>query len=174
MARVDARADHVGSLLRPRTLLSARAELAAGRLAPPEFKAIEDAAVREVVALQEEAGCPVVTDGELRRESFQAELVAATTGVEGAGLDAWLWGEWHSDELGDKVVARPGEMAVVDRLRRRRPARAAGRGGGARGARGGCGVRARAPARGAKAPPPPPPVFGNLGAPGPPGGAFPG
>src|SRR3954451_6025858 len=120
MARVDARADHVGSLLRPRTLLSARAELAAGRLAPPEFKAIEDAAVREVVALQEEAGCPVVTDGELRRESFQAELVAATTGVEGAGLYAWLWGEGHSGEPGDKVVERPAEMAVVEPLERRR------------------------------------------------------
>jgi methionine synthase II (cobalamin-independent) len=117
---VDARADHVGSLLRPRALLDARGELAAGRMDEVAFKAVEDAAVREVVALQEEAGCPVVTDGELRRESFQAELVAATTGVEGAGLDAWLWGEWHSDELGDKVVARPGEMAVVDRLVRRR------------------------------------------------------
>jgi 5-methyltetrahydropteroyltriglutamate--homocysteine methyltransferase len=120
MARVDSRADHVGSLLRPRALLDARAELAAGRLGAPEFKAVEDAAVREVVALQEEAGCPVVTDGELRRESFQAELVAATTGVEGAGLDAWLWGEWHSDELGDKSVARPAEMAVVETLVKRR------------------------------------------------------
>src|SRR5215208_6194290 len=120
MDRVDSRADHVGSLLRPRSLLEARAELAAGRLGAPEFKAIEDAAVRDVVALQEEAGCPVVTDGELRRESFQAELVAATSGVEGAGLDAWLWGDWHSDELGDKSVARPAEMAVVAPLVRRR------------------------------------------------------
>jgi 5-methyltetrahydropteroyltriglutamate--homocysteine methyltransferase len=120
MERVESHADHVGSLLRPRSLLEARAQLAAGSLPAPDFKAIEDAAVREVVALQEDAGCPVVTDGELRRESFQAELVAATTGVEGAGLDAWLWGEWHSDELGDKVVERPGEMAVVDRLARRR------------------------------------------------------
>jgi 5-methyltetrahydropteroyltriglutamate--homocysteine methyltransferase len=120
MARVDSRADHVGSLLRPRSLLEARAAHAEGRLDSVSFKAVEDAAVREVVALQEEAGCPVVTDGELRRESFQAELVAATTGVVGAGLDAWLWGEWHSDELGDKVVERPGEMAVVDRLVRRR------------------------------------------------------
>jgi 5-methyltetrahydropteroyltriglutamate--homocysteine methyltransferase len=120
MARVDSHADHVGSLLRPRPLLEARAAYAEGRLDPVAFKAVEDAAVREVVALQEEAGCPVVTDGELRRESFQAELVAATTGVEGAGLDAWLWGEWHSDELGDKRVERPGEMAVVDRLVRRR------------------------------------------------------
>ena len=110
----------MGSLLRPPELLRARAEHAAGRLGATEFKAVEDAAVRDVVALQEEAGIPVVTDGELRRESFQAELVAATSGVEGASLDAWLWGEWHSAELGDKVVARPAAMAVVDRLVRRR------------------------------------------------------
>jgi 5-methyltetrahydropteroyltriglutamate--homocysteine methyltransferase len=120
VSRIDSRADHVGSLLRPRSLLEARAAYADGRLSAVDFKAVEDAAVRDVVALQEAAGCPVVTDGELRRESFQAELVAATSGVEGAGLDAWLWGSWHSDELGDKVVERPAAMAVVDRLVRRR------------------------------------------------------
>ena len=37
-------------------------------------------------------------------------------GVVGAGLDAWLWGDWHSDELGDKSVARPAEMAVIEQL----------------------------------------------------------
>jgi 5-methyltetrahydropteroyltriglutamate--homocysteine methyltransferase len=89
-------------------------------MAPPAFKAIEDAAVADVIRLQEEAGCPVVTDGELRRESFQSELVAAVEGVEGATLDAWLWGEWHSAELGDKTVERPADMAVVGPLRRRR------------------------------------------------------
>jgi 5-methyltetrahydropteroyltriglutamate--homocysteine methyltransferase len=122
MVRVDSHADHVGSLLRPRSLLEARTQRVAGSLPAPDFKAVEDAAVREVVALQEEAGCPVVTDGELRRESFQAELVAATTGVEGAGLDAWLWGEWHSDvaEVGDRTTERPPGLAVVERLRNRR------------------------------------------------------
>ena len=53
--------------------------------------------MREVVALQEQAGIEVVTDGELRRESFQSELTAAVDGVEGAGIDAWLWGDWHSE-----------------------------------------------------------------------------
>jgi 5-methyltetrahydropteroyltriglutamate--homocysteine methyltransferase len=120
MPIIDARADHVGSLLRPPALKQAREDRAAGRLDAPAFKAVEDAAVREVVALQEAAGCPVVTDGELRRDSFQSELTAATTGVEGVSLDAWLWGEWHSDELGDKVVERPPEMAVTARLERRR------------------------------------------------------
>jgi 5-methyltetrahydropteroyltriglutamate--homocysteine methyltransferase len=116
---VTARAEHVGSLLRPPALLRARERLTAGELEPPAFKACEDAAVREVVALQEAAGCPVVTDGELRRESFQSELAAAVDGFEGVGLDSWLWGEWHSDELGDKRVERP-QAAVVEPLVRRR------------------------------------------------------
>jgi 5-methyltetrahydropteroyltriglutamate--homocysteine methyltransferase len=120
MGRVDSHADHVGSLLRPRSLLEARTQRVAGSLPAPDFKAVEDAAVREVVALQEAAGCPVVTDGEFRRESFQSELTEAVDGFAGVDIDAWLWGEWHSDELGDKVVERPGEMAVVDRLVRRR------------------------------------------------------
>ena len=115
-----ARADHVGSLLRPKPLLDARAEHAAGDLTDAEFKAVEDDAVREVVALQEEAGLPVVTDGELRRESFQSGLTDAVDGFAGVTLDAWLWGDWHSDEVGDKRTERPPELAVVAPLRRRR------------------------------------------------------
>lgn len=117
---IQARAEHVGSLLRPPALLEARRDHAEGRLDEVPFKAIEDAAVREVVSLQGEAGCPIVTDGELRRESFQSELAAACEGFEGVGLDAWLWGEWHSEERGDKTIERPAELAVVEPLRRRR------------------------------------------------------
>jgi 5-methyltetrahydropteroyltriglutamate--homocysteine methyltransferase len=117
---VVARAEHVGSMLRPRELLDARQAHAAGRLGDAGLKAAEDAAVREAVALQEEAGLPVVTDGELRRESFQSELTAAVDGFEGVEIDAWLWGDWHSDELGDKTVERPGRMAVVRPLEQRR------------------------------------------------------
>ena len=117
---VEARADHVGSLLRPPELLEARAAYAAGTLDPGGLKTAEDAAVREVVRLQEDAGCTVVTDGELRRESFQSELTNAVDGVAGVSLDAWLWGDWHSGELGDKSIERPGQMAVVRPLERRR------------------------------------------------------
>jgi 5-methyltetrahydropteroyltriglutamate--homocysteine methyltransferase len=117
---VTAHADHVGSLLRSPELLEARRAHAAGELDPPAFKAVEDRAVLDVVRLQEEAGLPVVTDGELRRESFQSELVAAVDGFEGVTIDAWLWGAWHSDELGDKTVERPPDMAVVERLHKRR------------------------------------------------------
>jgi 5-methyltetrahydropteroyltriglutamate--homocysteine methyltransferase len=117
---VKARAEHVGSLLRPAGLLDARKAREAGELAAGGLKEAEDAAVREVVALQEEIGCPIVTDGEQRRESFQSELTAAASGFEGAGMDAWLWGDWHSDELGDMSIERPPDLAVVERMRRRR------------------------------------------------------
>jgi 5-methyltetrahydropteroyltriglutamate--homocysteine methyltransferase len=117
---VGAHTDHVGSLLRPPELLAARGALASGELDPAAFKRIEDLAVREVIALQESAGCEVVTDGELRRESFQSELTAAVEGVEGADIDAWLWGDWHSDTVGESSRPRPAGLAVTERLRRRR------------------------------------------------------
>jgi 5-methyltetrahydropteroyltriglutamate--homocysteine methyltransferase len=117
---IDSRVDHVGSLLRPRVLLDARARRDAGELGPGEFKRIEDDAVRHVVALQEECGCQVVTDGELRRDSFQSEITAACEGFENVTLDAWLWGDWHSDAVGDRSTERPPGLAVVERLRKRR------------------------------------------------------
>src|SRR4051795_13139046 len=118
---ITAHADHVGSLLRPPELLEARRALAGQELDAPAFKAVEDRAVLDVIRLQEEAGMPVVTDGELRRESFQSELTAAVDGFEGVSIDAWLWGDWHSDELGDKRVERPAQMAVTRPLEQRRP-----------------------------------------------------
>lgn len=117
---ITAHADHVGSLLRPPELLRAREQHGAGLLDQAALKAAEDAAVRDVVGLQEAVGCPVVTDGELRRESFQSELTAAVDGFAGVTLDTWLWGDWHSDSLGDKRVERPADTAVVGPLRSRR------------------------------------------------------
>jgi 5-methyltetrahydropteroyltriglutamate--homocysteine methyltransferase len=120
LVAVDARVEHVGSLLRPRFLRDAREACARGELTPAGLKAAEDRAVREVVALQEELGLPVVNDGEMRRESFQSELTAACDGFTGVDVNAWLWGQWHSSEVGDVTVARPAELAVIARLRKRR------------------------------------------------------
>src|SRR5258708_35047338 len=117
---VTARVEHVGSLLRQPSLLDARAARARGEIEPPELKAAEDRAIRDVVTMQEEVGLPVVTDGELRRESFQAELTAACDGFTGVSLDAWLWGQWHSDEVGDAAIERPADLAVTAALRKRR------------------------------------------------------
>ncbi|HEY3905759.1 MAG TPA: cobalamin-independent methionine synthase II family protein [Streptosporangiaceae bacterium] len=117
---ITAKAEHVGSLLRPGYLRDARAGYERGELAPAGLKAAEDRAVREVVAMQEEVGLGVVTDGEMRRESFQSELTAACDGFTGVGLDAWLWGAWQSDSVGDATIERPADLAVIAPLRKRR------------------------------------------------------
>jgi len=116
---LEARTDVVGSLLRPTELLEAQERLAAGELSRAEFKRVEDRAVDEALRLQEEAGLDVVTDGEMRRLSFQSQLPAAVEGFGAWDLDAFLWGDWHSEELGDLSVERP-PLAVVGTLRRRR------------------------------------------------------
>ena len=117
---MTARVEHVGSLLRPPYLRDARAALSRDEMAPADFKAAEDRAVREAVALQDELDLPVVNDGEMRRESFQAELTAACDGFSGVSLDAWLWGAWHSDQVGDATIERPPDLAVTAPLHKRR------------------------------------------------------
>ena len=117
---VHARVEHVGSLLRPQFLRDARNARARGELTPAEFKAAEDRAVREVVAMQEEVGLRVVNDGEMRRESFQSELTAACDGFTGVDVNAWLWGEWHSPEVGDLTITRPEGLAVIAPVHKRR------------------------------------------------------
>src|SRR5438093_1180472 len=71
---ITARADVVGSLLRPPELLRARADRAAGRITEVELRAVEDAAAEAAIRLQEEAGLEVVTDVEILRAEV-AELV---------------------------------------------------------------------------------------------------
>ena len=118
---IGAHADVVGSLLRPQYLLRAREELARGSLDSAEFKKLEDRAVDEAVALQEEAGLPIVTDGEMRRLSFQSQLPEAVDGFGAFDMDAFLWGDWRGDaSTGDRTVSRPQQLGVVDRLKRRR------------------------------------------------------
>ena len=108
------RSDTVGSLLRPAYLVEAREARAAGRLAPAEFKRVEDRAVDEAVRLQETAGLDVVTDGELRRYAFFGHLVDALEGFDKFG--GWAI-PFHDEAGGELVFKRP---VVVDTLRWRR------------------------------------------------------
>lgn len=75
------RADSVGSFLRPDFLLRAREDFQAGRIGAADLRAKEDEAIRGVVALQEEIGLPVVTDGEYRRENWWIDFISAIGGV---------------------------------------------------------------------------------------------
>jgi 5-methyltetrahydropteroyltriglutamate--homocysteine methyltransferase len=82
------RAEHVGSLLRPAALLQARTEAEgdqyrqiSGPLKFDQLKKLEDAAVVDVVKLQEEVGLQGVTDGEFRRRSWFQDFLLALSGT---------------------------------------------------------------------------------------------
>ena len=76
------RADHVGSLLRPPELLEAREDRKAGRIDAAELRSTEDAAIRDVVRMQEEVGLRSATDGEFRRASWHMDFIYQLGGIE--------------------------------------------------------------------------------------------
>ncbi len=118
---ISSHTDVVGSLLRTSELIAAREDLEDNRMTHAEFKAVEDRAVDDAIALQEEAGLEVVTDGEMRRLSFQSQMTEAVEGFGEWDIDAFLWGEWHGEKsIGDWKRARPKTLGVVSKLRRRR------------------------------------------------------
>ncbi len=75
------RADHVGSLLRPANLLSARADFAAGAIDASQLRAVEDEAIRDIVRKQEDVGLQLVTDGEFRRASWHMDFIYQLDGI---------------------------------------------------------------------------------------------
>ena len=75
------RADHVGSLLRPPEVFTARADRAAGRIDAAALCRVEDAAIRDAVRMQEDTGLRSATDGEFRRASWHMDFIYALGGV---------------------------------------------------------------------------------------------
>ncbi|SFO27081.1 5-methyltetrahydropteroyltriglutamate--homocysteine methyltransferase [Geodermatophilus obscurus] len=75
------RADHVGSLLRPQALLDARARAAAGEIDADELRSTEDAAIADVVRMQQDVGLRTATDGEFRRASWHMDFIYAIDGI---------------------------------------------------------------------------------------------
>ena len=75
------RADHVGSLLRPKELLRAREDEREGRITKTGLRRIEDQAIREVVKMQADAGLEDATDGEFRRGSWHMDFLYQVGGV---------------------------------------------------------------------------------------------
>ncbi len=75
------RADHVGSLLRPRELMDARAQKAAGAITAAALRDVEDAAIRDAIAMQREVGLRSATDGEFRRSAWHMDFIYQLGGV---------------------------------------------------------------------------------------------
>src|SRR5579862_1921908 len=69
------RADHVGSLIWPDTLIKAREAAEKSDIPPVELTRIQQEAIRAVVRLQEEIGLKLATDGEYNRHSWQRDFL---------------------------------------------------------------------------------------------------
>ena len=76
------RVDHVGSFLRPKDLVEARAKFANGEITREELTAVEDKEIRELVKKQIAAGLKGVTDGEFRRAYWHLDFFWGFNGVE--------------------------------------------------------------------------------------------
>ncbi|HXE27315.1 MAG TPA: 5-methyltetrahydropteroyltriglutamate--homocysteine S-methyltransferase [Stellaceae bacterium] len=99
------RADHVGSLVRPASVVAAREEFEAGKIDAAKLRAAEDTAIRAVVAKQEEIGLQVVTDGEFRRGTYSDSFT--TGGIDGIRVELTEEQGWRkSDTHGHRTARR--------------------------------------------------------------------
>jgi 5-methyltetrahydropteroyltriglutamate--homocysteine methyltransferase len=106
------RADHVGSFLRPARLHTARKQHADGVISAGQLRAVEDEAVREVVAVQQQAGLRSVTDGEFRRATWHMDFVYQIGGI--AKAPGNLVSTFHGAQ-GD-ISFTPDAIRVTKRL----------------------------------------------------------
>jgi 5-methyltetrahydropteroyltriglutamate--homocysteine methyltransferase len=110
------RADHVGSLLRPKRLLEAREKLNKGEIGAAELRQVEDEAIRHAVKRQEEAGLKSITDGEFRRRSWHMDFICRIGGVVSAGTQVRPFHNENGDVRNEIEVPK-----VVKRLRLEQP-----------------------------------------------------
>jgi 5-methyltetrahydropteroyltriglutamate--homocysteine methyltransferase len=117
------RADHIGSLQRPKPLLeevhriydAGHTALLAEERAKDRTRLheLEDEAIRRVVARQEDIGLPVVTDGEFRRLMYFNSFFDAVDGVAPSATKLQFRGDDGS------VVEHEGPVAIVGRVAKR-------------------------------------------------------
>lgn len=114
------RAEVIGSMLRPGYLKQARQRWETKGIATREFKEVEDRAVDETIALQEQCGVDVVTDGEMRRTHFIAPLTDVISGVKPIAGFTRVWRRPHEKNQPAEQTSIRVQYAVVDKIRRTR------------------------------------------------------
>ena len=112
-----ARAETVGSLLRPPHVFQARQDVREGKKTQAELTALEDEAILEAIKLQKDVGLDVITDAEFRRQGWNP----ATSFLPEAPIEGYSPAEdyritymrfWRDDT--GKIVDRPlGPGSVV-------------------------------------------------------------
>jgi 5-methyltetrahydropteroyltriglutamate--homocysteine methyltransferase len=104
------RADHVGSFLRPKFLLDARAQRERGEISAAQLRSVEDRAISEIVKFQQDVGLQSITDGEFRRTYFHIDFLQQLGGVK-TDLPMTVRRPDGSEELAPPV------MRVIDKVR---------------------------------------------------------
>ncbi len=107
------RAEQVGSLLRPKELLEARAKHANGKLSLEELRAAEDRAILDSFEKQKQTGIDVFTDGEMRRASWLTDMADAVEGFVPKAIEF----EWKGEHGGS---VKSTAQAVSGKLRKTR------------------------------------------------------
>jgi 5-methyltetrahydropteroyltriglutamate--homocysteine methyltransferase len=106
------RSEQIGSLIRPDKLHDARDAYHAGRLSLADLRQAEDAAILDALAWQKQIGIDVFTDGEMRRDAWQTNIMQAVEGFEP---------DYPVREMeveGRKVSIELHSKAVVSKLRK--------------------------------------------------------
>src|SRR5581483_11541337 len=104
------RADHLGSFLRPQTLLDARH---AGTTPQDQLRAMEDEHALHVLEKQQELGFSICTDGEVRRATFMSDFNDA---IEGMDDDETNIRSWQGQSAGPSVTTPLG--VVTSKIRK--------------------------------------------------------
>ncbi|HEX9335120.1 MAG TPA: 5-methyltetrahydropteroyltriglutamate--homocysteine S-methyltransferase [Pseudonocardiaceae bacterium] len=107
------RADHVGSLLRPASLLRARQERADNVIDDERLRAVEDEAIRSVIETQADIGLRTVTDGEFRRASWHMDYIYRLGGITRA--EETMAVEFRNAE--GTLSFTPAALRVHDKIR---------------------------------------------------------
>lgn len=116
---VPFRADHVGSLLRPKRLIDARHDPTTSLAT---LERLEDEAIREALGRQQAAGLGIFTDGEFRRAGFMSDFYESVEGLDRTGEVQRAWTGARSTIGGTSGVVSGGAAGiVVERVRQTKP-----------------------------------------------------
>ena len=106
------RADFVGSFLRPEAVKKARTQFAAGEITRDQLKAVEDAAIRDLVKKQMDLGFKVITDGEFRRQAWHLDFMWGFNGIGHAPTKTGL--PFHGEQAMIDDTFLTGKISLGD------------------------------------------------------------
>ncbi len=105
------RADHVGSFLRPKELIDARAQFFVHKtITAEQLRAVEDKAITDIVKFQQDVGLQSITDGEFRRTYFHIDFLEQLGGVK-TDIPVTVLRADGTEELAPPVIR------VIDKVR---------------------------------------------------------